>query len=68
MLRVTERFIKMILSDRYIIINLDNLHVTEDLEIDLLIHEQTQRENIITRGLPNQSSDMSYSLACVNDL
>ncbi len=67
MLRVTERFIKMILPDRYIIINLDNLFVTEDLEIDMIIHDQSQRENIITRGLPSQASDISYSLACVND-
>jgi len=39
MIRVTERYIKMILSDRYLIINLDNLEVTEDTEIDILIHE-----------------------------
>ena len=39
MLRVTERFIKMILTDRYLIINLDNMEVTEDTEIDIFIHE-----------------------------
>jgi len=41
MLRVTERFIKMILNDRYLIINLDNLEVTEDTEIDIIMHEFT---------------------------
>ena len=66
-LKVTERFLKLILSDRYLIINLDNLEVTEDTEIDILIHEQTQRENLITRGSKHQSIDTSYCIACVHD-
>lgn len=67
MLRVTERYIKMILSDRYLIINLDNLEVTEDTEIDILIHEQSQRENIVTRGGGKWACDHSYSVSCVYD-
>ena len=67
MLRVTERFIKLILSDRYLIINMDNLEVTEDTEIDILIHEQSQRENIVTRGGKHHSTDNSYSISCVYD-
>ena len=67
MLRVTERFIKMILTDRYLIINLDNMEVTEDTEIDIFIHEQSQRENVITRGGRQESCDVSYSISSVHD-
>ena len=67
MLRVTERFIKIILNDRYLIINLENLEVTEDTEIDMTMHEYTQRVDVITRGSKLSSRDTSYSIACVYD-
>jgi hypothetical protein len=67
-IHLNQRLIQMILSDKYIIVNLENLVVTEDKDLDLYYHNNSQKGTLIIQGGRHSSTDLSYSFSCLHDV
>ena len=66
--QLNERLVQIILSDKYIVVNLKNLVVTEDNDLDLYYHNNSQKDALVVRGGRGTSNDLSYSFSCLHDI
>ena len=67
-IQLNDRLVQIVLSDKYIIVNLKNLVVTEDNDLDLYYHNNSQKDALLVRGGRGTSSDLSYSFSCLHDI
>lgn len=67
-IQLNERLVQIILSDKYIVVNLKNLVVTEDNDLDLYYHNNSQKDALVVRGGRGTSNDLSYSFSCLHDI
>ena len=67
-IQLNDRLVQIILSDKYIIVNLKNLVVTEDNDLDLYYHNNSQKDALVVRGARGTSTDLSYSFSCLHDI
>ena len=67
-IQLNDRLVQIILSDKYIIVNLTNLVVTEDNDLDLYYHNNSQKDALVVRGGRGTSTDLSYSFSCLHDI
>jgi hypothetical protein len=67
-IHLTPHLIQMILSDKYIIVNLENMMVKEDTELDLYYHNNSQKGSLQVASRKKTGSDLSYSFSCLHDV